>query len=473
MAKARSYDAVVVGAGPNGLAAAITLARAGRSVLVREANGTVGGGARSAELTLPGFTHDVCSAVHPLAAGSPFFRTLPLAEHGLEWVFPPAALAHPFDDGTAAVLERSVEATAATLGADAGAYRRLMGRLVADWPLLENALLGPPRWPRHPLALARFGLRALRPASRLAEGWFEGARARAFFAGLAAHSFLPLEKAPSAVFGLVLGITGHAIGWPIPRGGAQRIADALASYFRSLGGEIETDARVGLIDELPPARAVLCDVTPRQLVRIAGHRLPSGYKRKLGRYLYGPAVYKIDWALDGPVPWRAKECARAGTVHLGGTWEEVAASERAAWRGEHAEKPFVLVAQPSLFDSARAPAGKHTLWAYCHVPFGSEVDMTERIERQVEGFAPGFRDRVLARHAMSPADLERHNANLVGGDINGGAQTLRQLFTRPTLRLYSTPLEGLYICSSSTPPGGGVHGMCGRAAALRALRDVL
>jgi phytoene dehydrogenase-like protein len=469
----RAYDAVVVGAGPNGLAAAIVLARAGRSVLVREANETVGGSARSAELTLPGFVHDVCSAVHPLAAGSPFFRILPLAEHGLEWVSPPAPLAHPFDDGTAAVLERSVEATAVTLGADAGAYRRLMSPLAADWPLLETALLGPPKLPRHPLALARFGLRALRPARRLAEGWFEGARARALFAGLAAHSFLPLEKVPSAAFGLVLGITGHAVGWPFPRGGAQRIADSLASYFRSLGGEIETGARVGSIDELPPARAVLCDVTPRQLVRLAGDRLPAGYRRKLERYAYGPAAYKVDWALDGPVPWRAKECARAGTVHLGGTLEEVAASERAAWRGEHAEKPFVLVAQPSLFDPTRAPAGKHTLWAYCHVPFGSTFDMTERIERQVERFAPGFRDRVLARSVMSPANLERHNANLVGGDINGGAQTIRQLLTRPTLRLYSTPRKGLYMCSSSTPPGGGVHGMCGHAAARRALRDVL
>ena len=473
MGTSRSYDAVVIGAGPNGLAAAITLARAGRSVLVREANETVGGGARSAELTLPGFVHDVCSAVHPLAAGSPFFRTLPLAEHGLEWVFPPAPLAHPFDDGTAAVLERSVEATAATLGADAGAYRKLMNPLATDWPLLENALLGPPGLPRHPLALARFGLRALRPARRLAEVWFDGSRARALFAGLAAHSFLPLEKMPSAAFGLVLGITGHALGWPVPRGGAQRIADALASYFRSLGGEIETGARVGSIDELPPARAVLCDVTPRQLVRLAGHRLPAGYRRQLERYAYGPAAYKIDWALDSPVPWKAKECARAGTVHLGGTIEEIARSERAAWRGEHAENPFVLVAQPSLFDPARAPAGKHTLWAYCHVPNGSTFGMAERIEQQVERFAPGFRDRVLARHVMSPADLERHNANLVGGDINGGAQTLRQLFTRPTRRLYSTPLKGLYICSSSTPPGGGVHGMCGHAAARRALRDVL
>jgi phytoene dehydrogenase-like protein len=473
MGRMRSYDAVVVGAGPNGLAAAITLARAGRSVLVREANETVGGGARSAELTLPGFVHDVCSAVHPLAAGSPFFRTLPLAEHGLEWVFPDAPLAHPFDDGTAVVLERSVAATASTLGADAGAYVKLMGRIAADWPLLETALLGPPGWPRHPLALARFGLRALRPARRLAEGWFEGVRARALFAGLAAHSFLPLEKVPSAAFGLVLGVTGHALGWPFPRGGAQRIADALVSYFRSLGGEIETGARVNSFDELPAARAVLCDVTPRQLVRLAGHRLPTGYRRKLERYRYGPAAYKIDWALDGPVPWRAMECARAGTVHLGGTLEEVAASERAAWSGEQAEKPFVLVAQPSLFDPTRAPAGKHTLWAYCHVPNGSGIHMAERIESQIERFAPGFRDRVLARHVMPPAELERRNANLVGGDINGGAQTLRQLFARPTLRLYSTPVKGLYLCSSSTPPGGGVHGMCGHMAARRASGEVL
>jgi phytoene dehydrogenase-like protein len=472
MSDRRSYDAVVIGAGPNGLAAAITLAREGRSVLVCEANESVGGGARSAELTLPGFVHDVCSAVHPLAAGSPFFRTLPLREHGLEFIHPPAPLAHPLDDGTAVLLERSVEETAATLGRDGASYRGLMRPLVRDWSLLESELLGPVRLPRHPLALARFGLRALRSARGLADSRFEGVRARALFAGLAAHSTLPLERVPSAAFGLVLGVTGHAIGWPVPRGGAQKIADALASYLLSLGGEIVTGARVDSVDELPPARVILCDVTPRQLLHLAGRRLPAGYRRKLGRYAYGPAVFKVDWALDGPIPWRAKECARAATVHLGGTFDEVAASERAAWEGAHAARPFVLLAQPSLFDPTRAPEGRHTAWAYCRVPVGSEVDMTERIEKQVERFAPGFRDLVLARSVLAPAELERRNANLVGGDIGGGAQTLRQLFARPTLRLYSTPVKGLYLCSSSTPPGAGVHGMCGHLAARRALGEV-
>jgi len=468
-----SYDVIVVGSGPNGLSAAITLARAGRSVLVLEANDTVGGGARSAELTLPGFTHDVCSAVHPLAAGSPFFRTLPLAEHGLEFIHPPAPLAHPLDDGTAVVLERSVEETCENLGRDAASYCKLIRPLVKDWGLLEAELLSPPRLPRHPLALARFGLRGLRSASGLAESRFEGTRARALFAGLAAHSTLPLERVPSAAFALVLGVTAHAVGWPVPRGGAQRIADALAAYLRSLGGEVVTGVRVESVDDLPPARVVLCDITPRQLVRLAGRRLPEGYKRKLGRYRYGPAAFKVDWALDGPVPWAAKECARAATVHLGGTFEEIAASERAPWEGKCAERPFVLLAQPSLFDPTRAPAGKHTAWAYCHVPNGSGFDMTELIEGKVERFAPGFRARVLARHVTTPAALELKNANLVGGDINGGAQDIRQLFTRPTWRLYSTPAEGLYICSSSTPPGGGVHGLCGYFAAQKALRDGL
>jgi phytoene dehydrogenase-like protein len=474
MGDLRSYDAIIVGSGPNGLAAAIVLARAGRSVLVREANENIGGGARSAELTLPGFVHDVCSAVHPLAAGSPFFRTLPLREHGLEFIYPPAPLAHPLDDGTAILLERSVEGTSETLDEpDAASYRKLMHPLVSSWSLLESELLGPIHLPRHPLALARFGLRALRSARGLAESWFEGTRARALFAGLAAHSMLPLERIPSAAFALVLGITGHAVGWPVTRGGAQKITDALASYLRSLGGEMVTGARVESLDDLPPARVILCDVTPRQFLRIAGHRLPEGYKRKLERYVYGPAAYKIDWALDGPIPWKAKECARAATVHLGGTFEEIAASERAPWEGKHAERPFVLLAQPSLFDPTRAPAGKHTVWAYCHVPNGSSFEMTERIERQIERFAPGFRMRVLARSVMPPAELERKNTNLVGGDINGGAQTLRQLFTRPVLRLnpYSTPTKGLYICSSSTPPGGGVHGMCGYMAARAALND--
>ena len=469
----RSYDAVVIGSGPNGLAAAILLVRGGRSVLVLEAEETIGGGARSAELTLPGFVHDVCSAVHPLAVGSPFFRTLPLERHGLEWIQPPAPLAHPFDDGTAAVLERSVEMTVETLGRDV-AYQKLMTPLVADWGRLDAELLAPLHIPTHPFTLARFGWRALRSARKLAESTFRTEQARALFAGLAAHSSVPLELMATAAFGLVLGVTGHAVGWAMPRGGAGRITRALVSYLRSLGGEIVTGRRVETIDELPPARLILCDVTPRQLLRIAGHRLPASFRHKLQRYRYGPAAYKIDWALDAPVPWKAKECLRAGTVHLGGTLEEIAASERASWRGEHADKPFVLVAQPSLFDATRAPASKHTLWAYCHMPHGSTCDMTERIERQIERFAPGFGERVLARNVMPPAALERHNANLVGGDINGGAQDIRQLFTRPMLRFnpYSTPVKGLYICSSSTPPGGGVHGMCGYHAAHSALKDV-
>ena len=468
-----SYDAIVVGSGPNGLAAAITLARAGWSVLVREAQETIGGGARSAELTLPGFVHDICSAIHPLAVGSPFFSNLPLGDYGLEWVHPPAPLAHPFDDGTAVVLERSLEATAENLGGDGAAYQELMTPLVGHWDKLAFEILGPLRLPRHPLVLARFGLQAVRSARGLAERRFKGERARALFGGLGAHSFLQLEQRPSAAFGLVLAASGHAVGWPIPRGGSQQISEALASYFRSLGGEIVVNSPVESIDELPPARAVLFDVTPRQLARIAGHRLPAGYRQKLEAYRYGPGVFKVDWALDGPIPWRAEECKRAATVHLGGTLQEIAASERAVWRGEHAEGPYVLLAQQSLFDPTRAPEGKHTAWAYCHVPNGSTFDMRERIEAQIERFAPGFRDLILARSVMPPAELEQHNANYVGGDINGGVQDWRQLFTRPTMRRvpYSTPVKGLYICSSSTPPGGGVHGMCGYLAAHAALRD--
>jgi phytoene dehydrogenase-like protein len=468
------YDAVVVGAGPNGLAAAITLAQAGLSVLVLEVAETVGGGARSAELTLPSFIHDVCSAVHPLGAGSPFFRMLPLAEYGLEWIQPAAPLAHPFDDGTAAVLERSVEATGKTLGRDAVAYRKLMAPLVAGWDKLAVDLLGPLRLPpRHPLALARFGWHAIPSARHLAERLFEGERARALFAGMAAHSMLPLDQPPTAAFGLVIGILGHAVGWPLPRGGSQRIGDALACYLRSLGGEVVTGVRVESLDELPLARAVLCDVTPRQLLHIAGHHLPSGYRRKLAGYRYGPGVFKVDWALDGPIPWQAAECTRAGTLHLGGTLEEMAAAERLVWQGAHPEKPYVLVVQPSLFDATRAPEGKHTAWAYCHVPHTSTFDMTERIEAQIERFAPGFRDLILARSVKSAVEMEQYNPNYIGGDINGGVQDLGQLFTRPVFRLvpYSTPVKGLYICSSSTPPGGGVHGMCGYFAARAALRD--
>lgn len=473
MSNARAYDAIVIGSGPNGLAAAIALAQAGRKVLVREAADTIGGGTRSMELTLPGFTHDVCSAVHPLAVGAPFFRTLPLETHGLEWIHPPAPLAHPFDDGTAAVLERDIEAAGETLGEDAAAYDKLVRPFVEKWPQLSDELLRPIRLPRHPLLLARFGLSAIRSARGLAESSFRGEQGRALFAGMAAHSMLPLEKAATASFGLVLGVTGHAVGWPIPRGGSQKIADALASFLRSLGGEIETNARVDSIDDLPPARQILCDITPRQLLRIAGHQLPANFRRQLERYRYGLAAYKLDYALSAPVPWKAKDCSHAATIHLGGTLAEIAASESAAWEGNHHEKPYVLVVQPSLFDDTRAPAGQHTLWAYCHVPNNSTFDMTERIENQIERFAPGFRDLILARNVLTPAALEKHNANLVGGDINGGAQDLPQLFLRPTRGLYKTPRQGLYLCSASTPPGGGVHGMCGYFAAQTALGDKL
>jgi phytoene dehydrogenase-like protein len=472
MPEPTNYDAIVVGAGPNGLASAIVLARAGRSVLVLEAAPEVGGGTRSAALTLPGFVHDVCSAIHPLGAGSPFLRALPLAEHGLAWAYSPAPLAHPLDDGTAILLERSIAATAAGLGRDGAAYRRLVAPLVRGWEPMVEAILAPLRLPRHPLALARFGVRAAWPARLLAERLFSGERARALFAGMAAHAIMPLEWPLTSAFGVVMLVLGHAVGWPFPRGGAQRLADALAGYLASLGGQIRTGSPVTSLDQLPPARAVLFDLAPRQVAAIAGARLPGGYARALGRYRHGPGVFKVDWALDGPIPWRAPECARAATLHLGGTLAEIADAEAAVWRGEHPERPFVLLAQPSLFDPSRAPAGKHTAWAYCHVPNGSAVDMTERIEGQIERFAPGFRRRVLARSVMGPAAMERHNANYVGGDISGGVQDARQLFTRPVARLdpYATPAPGIYICSSSTPPGGGVHGMCGYWAAQSALR---
>jgi phytoene dehydrogenase-like protein len=465
-------DAVVVGSGPNGLAAAIVLARAGRSVLVREAADTVGGGARSEELTLPGFVHDTCSTIYPLGAGSPVFRRLPLGEHGLEWVHSDAALAHPLDDGTAAILERDVDVTAAGLEEDAGAYRALFGPLAASWPDLERTILRPlVRVPRHPVSLARFGLSALRSAEGLARGRFRGERARALFAGCAAHSTLRLDRSPSAAFGLALMTAAHVAGWPVARGGAQALSDALASYLRSLGGEIQTGARVESLAELDGARAVLADVSPRELLRLGGDRLPPRYRRALERYRYGPGSFKLDLALDGPIPWTAPEVARAACVHVGGTLEEIAAAERAPWEGRPAERPFVLLAQQSLADPSRAPAGKHTVWAYCHVPNGSTFDMTERIEAQIERFAPGVRDRILARAVTTPADLERRNPNLAGGDINAGAQDLPQLLFRPVPRLvpYTTPVSGLYLCSASTPPGGGVHGLCGFGAAKAAL----
>ena len=400
------------------------------------------------------------------------FRSLPLAEYGVEWIEPPRLAAHPLDEGAAAFLRRSVDDTAHGLGADARAYRRLMAPLVAAWPLLEDAVLGPLAWPRHPFTLAGFGLKALRSAEGVARSSFTTREARALFAGVAAHGMLPLERRPTAGVGLVLTLMAHVAGWPLPKGGAQSISNALAAYFRSLGGEIVTSHAVSSLDELPPARAILCDLSPRPFLRVAGARLPARYRRALEGYRYGMGVFKVDWALDGPIPWRNPECALAGTVHLGGTLEEVAAAERDVWAGRHPERPYVLLTQPTLFDPSRAPAGRHVAWTYCHVPRGSNVDMLPAIERQIERFAPGFRDCVLARSAKGPRELERDNANLVGGDVNGGAQDLPQLFARPTWRLYSTSKRGLYLCSASTPPGGGVHGMCGYFAAQRALREV-
>ncbi len=477
---ATRYDAVIIGAGPNGLAAAITLARAGRSVIVYETSQTVGGGCRTQELTLPGYQHDVCSAIHPLALGSPFFRSLSLEQLGVQWVAPPAPLAHPLPDGRVAVLHRSIAATGATFGNanDAIAYRNLLAPLVNGWRELIDGVEGPLRplhqllHPHASLVMARFGLNALRSARGVARSHFRGEPARALFAGMGAHAMLPLDQSPSAAAGLMLALLGHAVGWPFPQGGSQAITDAMATYLRTLGGEIVTGTPIVTLDELPTSRMILCDVTPSQLLALAGERMPPYFARQMQRYRYGPGVFKLDLALDGPIPWREETCAHAGTVHIGGTLEAITASERAVWEGVVAEHPFVLLAQQSLFDPSRAPAGKQVAWAYCHVPNGYDGDMTEAIEAQIERFAPGFRDRILARHTLNPAALQRYNANYIGGDINGGVQDLAQLFTRPTLQFdpYATPIKGLYLCSSSTPPGGGVHGMCGYYAAQSALR---
>ena len=468
-------DAVVVGSGPNGLAAAIHLARSGRSVAVYEANHDIGGGTRTAELTLPGFQHDVCSAFHPMAAASPFFRTLPLAEHGLRLIHPGAPLAHPLDDGTAVMLERSVDETAKALGEDERAYRSLMSPFIGSWSDLYGEVLRPIlHIPRHPFLLARFGLTAIWPA-RMMVRRFRGERAPALLAGIAAHSFLPLEHPLSASAALLLGSAGHAVGWPIARGGSRTIAKALASYLASLGGVVVADRRVQELTDLPDARAYLFDTSPATLELVAADKLSPSFRRSLRRHRRGPGVFKLDYALDGPVPWRAKEALRAGTVHLGGTFDEIAAGERAVWRGDHPERPFVLVGQQSLFDDTRAPSGRHTLWAYCHVPNGSTVDMTDRIEAQLERFAPGFRERVLKRIATTPADIERDNANDAGGDIGGGTNAGLQLLFRPRIALdpYATSARDITLCSAATPPGGGVHGMCGYHGARSALRRSL
>lgn len=467
----KTYDAVVVGSGPNGLAAAIRLAQKKLSVLLIEGKDTIGGGMRSAELTLPGFIHDICSAIHPLAYASPFFSSLPLYQHGLEWIHSPAPLVHPFKEGTAILLEQSIERTCEFLGQDGPAYQRLMQPLVASWNELSTDILGPLHFPHHPLDLARFAYYGLQSAEGLAKRQFQQKEARALLAGLAAHAMLPLNKLITASFGLVLGILGHLVGWPFPRGGTQNLAKALASYFCSLGGEIRTGFMIDKLEDIPETRLILLDVTPKQLLSIAGNHLPESYQNRLRKYRYGPGVFKIDWALNAPIPWKNSACFQAATVHLGGTLEDISASEQAVWDRKIPDRHFILLAQPSLFDPSRAPSGQHTAWAYCHVPSGSDADLTQQIEQEIEQYAPGFKDCLIGRHTMSAKELELYNPNYIGGDINGGVADLFQLFTRPLLRAvpYSTPLKNLYLCSSSTPPGGGVHGMCGFHAAEAAL----
>lgn len=462
----------MIGAGPNGLAAAIVLAQAGVDVEVFEAEPQSGGAARTMELTLPGFRHDFGSAVHPMAAGSPFFSSLPLKDYGLEWIHSPAPLAHPFDDGKAIILERNLDDAIAAFGSDGPAWRRVMEPLASHWGELAGDILRPMfALPQHPFLLARFGLKAFLPATFLARQEFRNERTRALFAGLAAHSFLDLNRPLSASFGMVLGATAHAIGWPIPRGGAQSIANALSGYLTDLGGQITTSTRIENLQELPKCDVVLCDVTPRQLLHLSQKKLSKSYRNRLAEYRYGPGIFKVDYALASPIPWQARECLHAATVHVGGSMAEIVASEAAMSKGKYSERPFVLVAQPTVFDPSRAPEGKHIAWAYCHIPNGSKIDVLASLENQIERFAPGFRDCVLARRIFSPADLEAMDANLIGGDISGGAVDLRQFFFRPTWSQYKTSAKGIYLCSSSTPPGGGVHGMCGYHAAKLALRQ--
>lgn len=470
----KDFDAVVVGSGPNGLSAAITLQQQGLSVLLVEAKNSVGGGLRSEELTLPGFTHDVCSAVHALAASSPFFSALPLNNFGLEYIFPPVAAAHPFDDGTAAALYQSIEKTAATLNDDADFYNKFMNDLVEDWPLINEVILGPFKYPKHPFAAAQFAYYALSSSYHFAEKNLHNKQSRGFWAGMSAHSIQPLTNYATSAFAMMLLMLGHLKGWPVVKGGSQKLADALVAYFISLGGKVEMNTTINSLQQLPSSNAVLFDVTPKQILKIAGQKFSSFYQRQLKNYRYGMGVYKIDWALDAPVPFTNDVCRNAGTVHLGNTLEEIVLSEKLTANNKHPEKPFVLFVQPGLFDETRAPKNKQTAWAYCHVPNGSLENMTDKIEQQVERFAPGFKERILARHVMNTNELEDYNANYIGGDINGGRQDITQIFTRPALRFspYRTSAKGIYICSSSTPPGGGVHGMCGYHAAKRALKDI-
>lgn len=469
----RDYDAIVVGSGPNGLSAAIVMQQAGLAVLLVEAKDSTGGGMRSAELTLPGFVHDICSAIHPMAVLSPFLSSLPLEQYGLQYIYPPTAAAHPFDDGTAAVLKRDINETAALLQKDGPAYLQLVKSLVDNWPKIAGDVLGPFHFPRHPLPMAQFGFHALQPATWLAKK-FETEKAKGLFAGMAAHAIQPLSNTASSAIALVMLAAGHLRGWPVPEGGAGAIGKALTALFVSLGGKIQTNYYVKSLSQLPSSHAVLLDVTPRQLLEIAGHRFSSVYKWQLSRYRYGMGVFKVDWALDAPIPFTAPECRTAGTVHIGNTLKEIAGSEQFTSDGGHPEKPFVLLAQQSLFDASRAPVGKQSAWAYCHTPNGSEKDMTSAIEKQIERFAPGFRDTILAKHTMNTVETEAYNPNYIGGDINGGIIDIRQLFTRPVLRRspYTTSAKGIYICSSSTPPGGGVHCMCGYHAARKALKQV-
>jgi phytoene dehydrogenase-like protein len=475
MWKRSSYDAIIIGSGPNGLSAAIHLARNGLSVLIIEAHSTVGGGTRSAELTLPGFIHDICAAVLPLSLNSPFFKTLPLDQFGVKWIHSPVPLAHPLDNSKSALVYRSIEETARSLGGDGNAYRRLYEPILHSWDQIGADLLGPLRVPpKHPIESARFSLQALQPATVLAKRYFRQEQAQAIFAGMAAHSIMPLEKVATSAFGLVTNLMAHTVGWPLVKGGTQQLANGLAAYFISLGGEIVTDLKVNSLEDLPPAMAFLFDTAPSQMVKIVGDRLPEHYRRQIRRYRHGPGVFKMDFALDSPVPWSAQENKLAVALHIGGTLEEIAYSERMIWKGKHVERPFIILAQPSLFDAIRAPEGKHTVWAYCHVPNGSTTDCSEAIETQIERFAPGFRERILARSTYTAAQMEAYNPNYIGGDINCGVQDLQQMFTRPVLRLnpYTTPAKNVFLCSSATPPGGGVHGLCGLYAAQNVLKNV-